>query len=233
MAHKKGVGSSDNGRDSNSKRLGVKLFGGQVAVPGNIILRQRGTRYMPANNVGLGRDHTIYALVEGRVVFRRKQDDKVYVSVEPGVVVKETLDAAKPAAAKSAPVAKAAPTAKAAPKKEAAPAPAVEAPATADMGTSDSVAELSDEQKELLKGELFSSIGTATYEDRDDLEVIVGIGPKLESVLYGMGIFTYAQLSKMTDKEYDIFDQIVGAFPGRGKRDNWAGQAADLLAERS
>jgi large subunit ribosomal protein L27 len=83
MAHKKGEGSSSNGRESHSKRLGVKLYGGEVAKAGNIIIRQRGTKFHPGKNVGLGRDHTIFALVDGVVTFRRRNDDKQYVSVVP------------------------------------------------------------------------------------------------------------------------------------------------------
>ena len=83
MAHKKGVGSSKNGRESESKRLGVKVFGGQVAKAGNIIVRQRGTVHHPGENVGIGKDHTLFALVNGVVVFRRKKDNRSYVSVEP------------------------------------------------------------------------------------------------------------------------------------------------------
>ena len=83
MAHKKGAGSSRNGRDSESKRLGVKLFGGQVAKAGNIIVRQRGTKHNPGLNVGLGKDHTLFALADGEVEFRRKKDNKTYVSVKP------------------------------------------------------------------------------------------------------------------------------------------------------
>ncbi len=82
MAHKKGAGSTNNGRDSNSKRLGFKRFGGEMVIPGNIILRQRGTRFKPGANVGLGNDHTIYALIEGRVTFETKLGRK-YVSVYP------------------------------------------------------------------------------------------------------------------------------------------------------
>jgi large subunit ribosomal protein L27 len=82
MAHKKGAGSSRNGRDSESKRLGVKLFGGQVAKAGNIIVRQRGTKHNPGLNVGLGKDHTLYALTDGEVEFKRKRDNKTYVSVK-------------------------------------------------------------------------------------------------------------------------------------------------------
>ncbi|MCQ2189614.1 MAG: 50S ribosomal protein L27 [Paludibacteraceae bacterium] len=82
MAHKKGVGSSKNGRESASKRLGVKLFGGQFAKAGNIIVRQRGTVHHPGDNVGMGSDHTLFALVDGVVVFRKKKDNKSFVSVE-------------------------------------------------------------------------------------------------------------------------------------------------------
>ena len=82
MAHKKGVGSSKNGRESESKRLGVKVFGGQFAKAGNIIVRQRGTVHTPGLNVGIGRDHTLFALIDGKVVFRKKQDNKSYVSIE-------------------------------------------------------------------------------------------------------------------------------------------------------
>jgi large subunit ribosomal protein L27 len=83
MAHKKGAGSSRNGRDSESKRLGVKLFGGQTAKAGNIIVRQRGTKHNPGLNVGLGKDHTLFALTDGEVEFKRKKDNKTYVSVKP------------------------------------------------------------------------------------------------------------------------------------------------------
>ena len=82
MAHKKGAGSSRNGRDSQSKRLGVKLFGGQKAKAGNIIVRQRGTKHNPGLNVGLGKDHTLFALIDGEVEFRTKADNKSYVSVK-------------------------------------------------------------------------------------------------------------------------------------------------------
>jgi large subunit ribosomal protein L27 len=85
MAHKKGEGSSANGRESHSKRLGVKLYGGEFAKAGNIIIRQRGTKFHPGKNVGLGKDHTIFALVDGTVQFRRRNDDKQYVSVVPAV----------------------------------------------------------------------------------------------------------------------------------------------------
>jgi large subunit ribosomal protein L27 len=82
MAHKKGAGSSRNGRESESKRLGVKIFGGQYAKAGSIIIRQRGTVHHPGENVGIGKDHTLFALIEGTVVFRRKKDNRSFVSVQ-------------------------------------------------------------------------------------------------------------------------------------------------------
>ena len=83
MAHKKGVGSSKNGRESESKRLGVKIYGGQAAVAGNIIVRQRGTQHHPGKNVGIGKDHTLFALTDGVVEFRKGRKDRSYVSVLP------------------------------------------------------------------------------------------------------------------------------------------------------
>ena len=83
MAHKKGVGSSKNGRESESKRLGVKIWGGQIAKAGNIIVRQRGTVHKPGANMGIGSDHTLYALTDGIVTFTRKRDNKSYVSIQP------------------------------------------------------------------------------------------------------------------------------------------------------
>ena len=83
MAHKKGVGSSKNGRESQSKRLGVKIFGGEVCKAGNIIVRQRGTEFHPGNNIGMGKDHTLFALVDGTVQFKVTKEDRRYVSVIP------------------------------------------------------------------------------------------------------------------------------------------------------
>jgi large subunit ribosomal protein L27 len=87
MAHKKGVGSSKNGRESESKRLGVKIYGGQFAKAGNILIRQRGTTHNPGENVGMGKDHTLFALIDGTVVFKKKLKNRSYVSVQPIVEV--------------------------------------------------------------------------------------------------------------------------------------------------
>ena len=83
MAHKKGVGSSKNGRESESKRLGVKIFGGEFAKAGNIIVRQRGTQHHPGENIGMGKDHTLFALTDGIVVLKKKKENKSYVSIQP------------------------------------------------------------------------------------------------------------------------------------------------------
>jgi large subunit ribosomal protein L27 len=106
MAHKKGVGSSKNGRDSHSKRLGVKMFGGQSAIAGNIIIRQRGTKHHPGKNVGLGKDYTLFALVDGVVKFRPGRDNRSYVDIVPAgpSAVAAQPSPAVPAVAVAAPV---------------------------------------------------------------------------------------------------------------------------------
>ena len=137
MAHKKGAGSSKNGRESHSKRLGIKIFGGQEAIAGNIIVRQRGTQHHPDKNVGIGKDHTLFALINGTVVFRKKADSKSYVSVLPTEAkVAAPKKAAAPKAAEpviaEVEVAAEAPAKKAAaPKKTAAPKAAAEKKAPA------------------------------------------------------------------------------------------------------
>ncbi len=83
MAHKKGAGSSRNGRESHSQRLGIKIFGGAQVKAGNILVRQRGTVHSPGDNVGIGKDHTLYALIDGKVEYYRKKDDRSYVAVHP------------------------------------------------------------------------------------------------------------------------------------------------------
>jgi len=143
MAHKKGAGSSRNGRESHSKRLGIKIFGGQPAIAGNIIVRQRGTLHNPGLNVGIGKDHTLFALAEGIVTFKKKADNRSYVSVLPAEVAPVAEVAAPaPKAKKEAKAVEAAPVAeevvaeapaKKAPKAKAAKteeAPAVEEAAT-------------------------------------------------------------------------------------------------------
>jgi large subunit ribosomal protein L27 len=134
MAHKKGAGSSRNGRESHSKRLGIKIFGGQPAIAGNIIVRQRGTPHNPGLNVGIGKDHTLFALTDGTVVFKKKADNRSYVSVLPFETApivetpkaKPAVKAEKKVVEAKAPVAEVveeAPVAEAAPKAKKAAAP--------------------------------------------------------------------------------------------------------------
>ncbi|WP_413667621.1 50S ribosomal protein L27 [Mucilaginibacter sp. Mucisp86] len=131
MAHKKGAGSSRNGRESHSKRLGIKIFGGQPAIAGNIIVRQRGTKHNPGLNVGLGKDHTLFALAEGIVVFKKKADNRSYVSVVPFEAEAEEVAAPAPKAKKEAKAVEA-PAAEEAPKAKKAAAPKAKKEEAAD-----------------------------------------------------------------------------------------------------
>lgn len=145
MAHKKGVGSSKNGRESESKRLGVKIFGGQAAIAGNIIIRQRGTKHHPGNNVGMGKDHTLFALTDGIVEFTKKRNNRSFVSILPfeeNVVLEEKAPKAKAEPKVEAPVVEEAP------KVE--ETPTVEASSSEDL-SSKTVAEL----KEMTKPKVF------------------------------------------------------------------------------
>jgi large subunit ribosomal protein L27 len=144
MAHKKGVGSSKNGRESESKRLGVKIYGGQFAKAGNILVRQRGTTHNPGENVGMGKDHTLFALIDGTVVFKKKMKNRSYISVEPVVDVDVAV----------------------------AEAPAVaEKPAKKEVKTEKPVAETEGDDLKKIEGigpkiaEIFNAAGISTYAD--------------------------------------------------------------------
>jgi large subunit ribosomal protein L27 len=173
MAHKKGVGSSKNGRESESKRLGVKIFGGQAAIAGNIIVRQRGTKHHPGNNVGIGKDHTLYSLIDGVVEFRKKKNNRSFVSVVPF----ETEVAEKPkAAAKKkveakvdAPV-KEAPAKKEAPKKEAAPKAEAKKEAAPKAAAGDISSKTVAELKAMAKDK-----GIAGYSSMKKAELIAAL----------------------------------------------------------
>lgn len=201
MAHKKGVGSTDNGRDSISKRLGVKMFGGERAIAGNILVRQRGTRYHAGLNVYMGRDHTLHAAIDGIVTFKRTKNDRTFVNILPEaeVVTKPTVPVkpSKPLTGKpkpvletkeavEAPVAPAveavAPVVAAAPEAPAAPAaPAVVEPVAE---TSATVAAAQAPKAPVKKG-----------VKENDLKIVEGIGPKIEQLLHDGGIMTWAELA--------------------------------------
>lgn len=220
MAHKKGQGSTRNGRDSESKRLGVKIFGGEVAIPGNIIIRQRGTKFYPGLGVGMGKDHTIFAKEEGVVSFRTRAKGRTYVSVLPieGTEIQTTTT-----------------TTKAAPKKEAAPKVeadvAVEEAPAEEVVVEEAPAEAAaEETKEASSGDdIFAVIGTANEADANDLKKISGLGPAMEGKLNEAGIYTYEQISKCTEKEWLALDEIVGKVSTKALKDDWAAQAKELM----
>ena len=205
MAHKKGVGSTDNGRDSKSKRLGVKLFGGQVAKAGNIIIRQRGTKYHPGENVYMGKDFTIHAAVDGKVSFRKSYRDRMYVSIDvDGADANGGSAAVAELPVKKATVAKA----KA--------AVALEAPAAAQAVADVKPAGNAGGKVTLPSGKSFM---------QDDLKIVEGIGPKIESILHGMGITTWQGLADSdADKVKETLNEAGSQFrlhnPG-----TWARQA--------
>ncbi len=185
MAHKKGVGSTDNGRDSHSKRLGVKLFGGQKATAGNIIVRQRGTKFHPGENVYMGRDHTLHAAIDGVVEFKRTRNDRSFVNIVPFAEVAETL--AKPAKKAAAPAAK-----KPAKEETAAPAaPEVKAIAEAPAEKSAPVIEDTPAVEEPKAKKAPAKKGPKA----NDLKIIEGIGPKIEQLLKEGGIETWEDLA--------------------------------------
>lgn len=206
MAHKKGVGSTDNGRDSNSKRLGVKLFGGQVAKAGNIIIRQRGTKYHPGENVYMGRDFTIHAKVDGNVSFRKSHRNRMYVSIVPA-------GTAAPVAAAPAPKKAAAPKAKPAPKPapEAAPVQAV-----ADIPAAKPAKKAKVAKIELPSGKKIK---------QDDLKMVEGIGPKIAGLLNDIGITTWRELADAPEEKVQKMLDDAGPRYRIHSPSTWAKQA--------
>jgi len=199
MAHKKGVGSTDNGRDSNSKRLGVKLFGGQYAKAGNIIIRQRGTKFHPGTNVYMGKDFTLHAKTNGFVDFRKKRLGRTFVSILPNVAeVKETVaKISKPKAAKAKPVeAQTAAPAVEAEVKEAKPKSAPKAESTPKK-----------ESKPKAESQEVKAPKKAKAAKGDDLKKIEGIGPKTSEHFNNAGILSFAELAASSvEKLQEILD---------------------------
>ena len=182
MAHKKAASSSDNGRDSIGRRLGVKLFGGQLATAGNIIIRQRGTKFHPGENVGMGRDHTIYALIDGTVTFKKKRLGRTFVNIIPLDQVEERLDT-KPKAKK-----------KVAAKKIVVEKPVAEVTPSSDeplFKMPEDIAPIADLPKGIKQ---------------DRLTDIEGIGPKIAEHLTNGGIDTW---KKLADSNVDRLKEIL------------------------
>jgi len=257
MAHKKGVGSTDNGRDSKSKRLGVKLFGGQDAKAGNIIIRQRGTKFHPGENVYKGKDFSLHAAIDGTVHFRRKRNNRTYVSVlseaEYAAITgaTPTTKAAEPVAKKEekkatpkqeAPKKEEAPKVEAkqeAPKKEEAPkaeakqeAPKKEEAPKAEAKKEAPKAE-KKETKPAAKGKTAKiELPSGKKIKVDDLKVVEGIGPKIEGLLNDAGINTWAELAEADlEKVQGILDEAGPRYrmhdPG-----TWSNQAKLCVEEK-
>ena len=204
MAHKKGAGSSKNGRESHSKRLGVKIFGGQRAIAGNIIVRQRGTQHHPDVNVGMGKDHTLFALIDGKVVFRKKANNKSFVSVLP--FEEEAVAVAAPkvkvAAKAEKPVAK---------KAKPAKAEAKEAPAAAEAKEVEKKVKATPKKAAKAKG--------------DDLTVIEGVGPKIAEVLTAAGLADFASVAAKSAEELKATLAEAGDQFNTAVTDTWPEQA--------
>jgi large subunit ribosomal protein L27 len=165
MAHKKGVGSSDNGRDSKSKRLGVKLFGGQYAKAGNILIRQRGTKFHPGENVYMGKDYTLHAQIAGTVVFSKSKQDRTFVSILP-------LE-----------------------KAISTPAKQVEAPVSIVETLADTVAEVAETKPAKSGKSASITLPSGKKVKQDDLKLVEGIGPKIEELMHAAGITSWAELA--------------------------------------
>jgi large subunit ribosomal protein L27 len=212
MAHKKGMGSSQNGRESESKRLGVKIYGGQFAKAGNILVRQRGTQHFPGENVGMGKDHTLFALVDGNVVFRKRKKNRSYVSVEPFEV--ETAVAEAPV--KEIPKEE---VSKADAKKEVKEAAKAEKPKTEDKK-----AEVKEEKpKAEPKKESKKSEAKA-----DDLKKLDGVGPKLAEILAEGGFNTYSSIAAAKVEDIQKVLEAAGSRYASKDPAPWIEQAKEL-----
>ncbi len=208
MAHKKGVGSTDNGRDSKSKRLGVKMFGGEHAIAGNILVRQRGTKFHAGDNVYMGRDHTLHAGIDGIVTFKRGRKDRNFVSIMPMEIVPET-----PAPTvggkkfktredvKIMDVADAKPAEKPAAKKK------TEAPVVESESTTAPVAAVEEPAAKKPAEKKAAAPKKEKGPKPDDLKIVEGIGPKIETLLKEGGINNWDELAAApVDRIKEILD---------------------------
>jgi large subunit ribosomal protein L27 len=242
MAHKKAGGSSRNGRDSESKRLGVKRYGGELVTAGNIIVRQRGTKFHPGTNMGLGRDHTLFALSDGYVKFHVGQRGRSLVSVvdenpntPPSSSKKIGAPTASAKAAAAVAVASAAVSTKAEAKKAAPKAEKKAAEPKAEAKKAEAPKAEEKPKKAAAKKEKFVTDAPAPKNllseapaDVDDLKKIKGVGPKFEGLLNSFGIYQYAQMAAFSAKDVEWLAAELGSFPDRIDRDEWVKQAKDL-----
>lgn len=214
MAHKKGVGSTDNGRDSKSKRLGVKLFGGQHAIPGNIIVRQRGTKYHAGLNVGIGRDHTLYALSEGFVTFSKKKKNRTFVSVEPTHVVTDEVITGTLGSMDV--------------KDEV--VETVVAPEPSELTTENLVDITSEEPKKEEPKAKAAAPKKESGDKKENLKKVEGIGPKTEEIFNSKGIMTWAQLAATSAEDLKSYLSEAGSRYEHMDPTTWPEQA-QMLAD--
>ena len=220
MAHKKGVGSTDNGRDSKSKRLGVKLFGGQAAKAGNILVRQRGTRFHAGENVYMGKDFTLHAAVDGTVHFKKRRQDRTFVSILPFDEVIETVAKPAPKAKKAAP----APVVEETPATPVEEAPVAAAPVEEAPAKEKPAAKAEEKSAKASKSEKIT-LPSGKKIKLDDLKMVEGIGPKIEGLLHDAGIMTWADLANApTEKVQQILDD-AGPRYRMHQPTTWAKQA--------
>jgi len=241
MAHKKAGGSSRNGRDSESKRLGVKRYGGELVTAGNIIVRQRGTKFHPGVNIGLGRDHTLFALSDGYVKFHVGQRGRSLVSIvdeNPNTPPSSNKKIGAPTATAKAAAAVAVASAAVSTKAEKKPAaPKAEKKAAAPKAEKKEAAPKPEAKpkKAPAKKEKFETDAPAPANllskapaQADDLKKIKGVGPKYEGLLNSFGIYKYEQLAAFSAQDVEWLAAQLGSFPDRIDRDGWVVQAGEL-----
>ncbi len=217
MAHKKGVGSSKNGRESESKRLGVKIYGGQYAKAGNILVRQRGTQHYPGENVGIGKDHTLFALIDGTVMFQKKRKNRSYISVEPVMDVDVAVAEAPATVIEEKPKA----------KTESAKAEKVAAKVKTE--TAEAPSTISEEKPkakaEPAKAEKVAAKVETEVAEADDLKKIEGIGPKIAEIFNESGINTYAELADASEEKLKEILADAGSRYASKNPSTWPQQA--------
>ncbi len=197
MAHKKGVGSTDNGRDSKSKRLGVKLFGGQAAKAGNIIIRQRGTKFHAGENVYMGNDHTLHAKVDGKVLFTKKRLGRTFVSIVTGEAVITNT----------------------------APAQGAQTGALSQSTTPQAAVAAAPEATAAPRASKIT-LPSGKKVAQDDLKLIEGIGPKIEGLLHEAGITTWQALADAPEEQVQAILDAAGPRYNIHSPATWAKQAA-------
>ncbi len=228
MAHKKGAGSTDNGRDSNPKYLGVKLFGGQAAIAGNILVRQRGTKFHPGDNVYMGKDYTLHARVDGTVVFRRRRDDRTYVSIRAND--QEIAASSRPVlgtseVASGIPVVNAVRTTAYA-KTGTQATPQADGNSQASVAPNPPAAPALHTEEAAEQSADNDTVSEADITSVDDLTRIEGIGPRIAELLGQADILTFAALADTSTEELQSVLDDGGAEYNVHQPDTWARQAA-------